>query len=121
MIIDCSEKNATKWLKSSAIVKPRRNRINVSIDSRLDDQVDFILGCIKTNIKVVRWGLEYQKNILLFHTSDWSMLRNFWIKPRVTEAIGFKWKNMALSALEKELTTTIPIFENMIPLLILAL
>ena len=49
MIIDCSEKNATKWVKSSAIVKPRHNRINVSIYSRLDNQVDFILGYIKKN------------------------------------------------------------------------
>ena len=37
-------------MKSGAIVKPRRNRINIIIDSRLDNQVDFILGCIKTNI-----------------------------------------------------------------------
>ena len=70
MIIDCSEKNATKWVKSSAIVKPRHNRINVSMYSRLDNQVDFILGYIKTNSKVVRCidereVLEYQKNILI--------------------------------------------------------
>ena len=42
MIIDCSEKNATKWVKSSAIVKPRLNRINIIIDSRFHNQVDFI-------------------------------------------------------------------------------
>ena len=63
MIIDCSEKNATKWVKNSAIVKPRHNRINVSIYSRLDNQVDFILGYIKTNNSSMRGAYQSKPHI----------------------------------------------------------